>query len=167
MTATATDTATPTATATTAGPAAPCPGTIDFLTPLQISNDKLKAQINNSFGSSIRISELEVNWDDLGGLTLALVELGGEFSGSTIYSGSPDPSSPSEFAETGAELDWDSGTTGARTINSGGAEWLVIDFNPDNPVTGTNSIKVTFDLPANCSLNLPNAKLPFYTCRIA
>jgi hypothetical protein len=146
MTATATDTATPTATATTAGPAAPCPGTIFFLTPLQFNNDKLEAQIRNTFGSAIRISELEVDWNDPGTLALATVELGG----STIYSGSPDPSPLSEFAETGAELDWDSGTTGARTISSGGDEWLIIDFEPDDPLTGSNSIKVTFGGTANC-----------------
>lgn len=146
MTATATDTATPTATATIAGPAAPCPGTVIFSQPLQFNIDKLEAEIENNYGSAIIISELEVNWNNPGGLTLDSVEL----NGSTIYSGGPDSSSPSEFAETGAELDWDSGTTGARTISSGGNEWLVIDFTPDNPLMGSNSIKVTFGGTANC-----------------
>jgi len=142
VTATATDTATPTATATTAGPASTCPGTIFFINPLQFNNDKLEAKIRNNFGSAIRISELEVNWNDPGTLELATVELGGN----TIYSGSPDPSPPSEFAES----DWDSGTTGARTISAGGEEWLVIDFEPDDPLTGSNNIKVTFGGTANC-----------------
>jgi hypothetical protein len=146
MTATATETATPTATETIPGPAGPCPGTIAFSVPLQFNNDKLQAEIDNNFGSAIRLSELEVNWNNPGGLALASVELGG----STIYSGGPDSSSPSEFAETGAELDWNSGTTGARTISSGGVEWLIIDFEPDDPLTGSNSIKVTFDGTANC-----------------
>ncbi len=153
MTATTTDTATPTATETIPGPAGPCPGTILFSTPLQINIDKLEAEIENNYGSAIRILELEVNWNNPGGLALASVE----FGGSVIYSGSSDSSSPSEFAVTGAELDWDSGTTGARSISSGGNEWLIIDFNPDNPLTGSNSIRVTFEAPANCFIesNIP------------
>jgi len=156
ITNTPTITDTPTATETPSGPV-PCPGTIFFSQPLQFGSvgppdqrDRLRARIRNTFGSAIRITDLVVTWNNPGGTELDFIELGGNpIHDST--GGWTDPNSPSEFAESGGEWSWDSGN-GPRTISAGGNEWLEINFDPDDPMTGTNSIEVTFGGPVNCYL---------------
>jgi len=91
-----------------------------------------------------------VTWNNPGGTGLDFIEL----DGNPIHDSSggwTDPNSPSEFAESGGEWTWTS-ANGPRTINNGGNEWLDIDFDPDDPMTGANSITVTFDGPINCFL---------------
>jgi hypothetical protein len=151
---TPTITDTPTETETPSGPV-PCPGTINFSQPLQFGppgqEDRLRARIRNNFGSDIRITKLLVNWNNPGGTVLDYVQLGGTFI-QDHNGGWNDPSSPSEFAESGGEWTWTSDNSD-RTINNGGNQWLEIDFDPDDPMTGANSIEATFGGPVNCYLD--------------
>jgi hypothetical protein len=92
-----------------------------------------------------------VNWNNPGGTVLDYVQLG-----STLINdhngGWNDPSSPSEFAESGGEWTWTS-SNNSRRITNHTTKWLEIDFDPDDPMTGANSIEVTFGGPINCYLD--------------
>lgn len=62
-----------------------------------------------------------------------------------------DNNPPSDFAVSGSEYAWDSGN-GARTINTAGMKYLLINFDPDaDPLpAGLYTLRVTFGLSANC-----------------
>ncbi len=88
-----------------------------------------------------------MNWNDPGTLALATVEL----DGSTIISrGARILPHRANLLKQARNWTGILAPLVARTISSGGEEWLIIDFEPDDPLTGSNSIKVTFGGTANC-----------------
>jgi len=159
LTGTVTDTPTPTDTPTDAptytptntpsGPVACDSSEIYYDPPILFNTDELLVDINNNFGSAIKISKLHLEWQDAGPTRLDFIQLDGNNIWDThgnIYDESPD----SDFADSGSDFDWDS-PIGHRTINAGSVKSLIFDFDPNDPLPdGSYFLRVTFDGLANC-----------------